>query len=880
DTSGNALGADVVWTFTTEDIDLEAPYVVEREPLPGATEVMTAAAVRAVFNEALDPATVNGSTFTLTPAGGLPVAAVVGWDGATLTASLVPGAELEYATTYEARLTTAVADLAGNPLAGDEVWTFTTRLVAPVCITTTTTADFAAGTPDGVMVAERDNGLNSGQLRLQAAVSDLFPGPDPDPQWVITRSLGPSITDGVMDAQGYSSGLPVTSSGHIETAVGGNVTCEMRTQFRAGSNFASMGLQSDSAEPEQATYFSTFGTGDDPVTMIHTVVRDTSGYTAVGVPTAVTLDEWHDFRIVHLPGAVEFYVDGVLVDTRTGVGFTLPLRFAFYKSGGSATPLLVDWARITPYTTDEGTFVSAVHDAGGPGTAWTELLWTGETPAGTGVAYETRTGETAEPDSSWSAWDAVSGFTVASPPGRYAQFRTTLTSGDLAVSPVVDHVQLCYTPALEDSTAPLVVVTEPAADAVLVAVDLPVTVTFNEPIDPLTLTTASFTLTPDGGTAVAATVALDSTGTLATLTPDSLLAYGTVYGGLLTTAIADTSGNFLAADYAWSFTTAAAPDTTAPTVVATEPAADAVDVAVALPITATFNKPIDPATLTVASFTLTPDGGAAVAATVALDSTGTLAILTPDTLLAYGTLYGGLLTTAIADTSGIFLAADYAWSFTTAAAPDTTAPTVVATEPAADAVLVAVDLPVTATFSEPIDPATLTVASFTLTPDGGAAVTATVALDSTGTVATLTPEARLAFGTVYTATLAVAITDTSGTPLAEDYAWIFTTATGLSAVGPHDLPALTALQPNYPNPFNPRTTVAFDLAREGTVRLRIYSVDGRLVRTLVSQSMPAGRHSVVWNGDDDHGRNVATGVYLLRMETPDRAQTRKMLLMQ
>ena len=52
------------------------------------------------------------------------------------------------------------------------------------------------------------------------------------------------------------------------------------------------------------------------------------------------------------------------------------------------------------------------------------------------------------------------------------------------------------------------------------------------------------------------------------------------------------------------------------------------------------------------------------------------------------------------------------------------------------------------------------------------------------------------------------------------------------------------------------------------------------MRTLLAVSMPAEFHSVVWNGDDDSGRSVATGVYLLRMETPDMAQTRKMLLMQ
>ncbi len=95
--------------------------------------------------------------------------------------------------------------------------------------------------------------------------------------------------------------------------------------------------------------------------------------------------------------------------------------------------------------------------------------------------------------------------------------------------------------------------------------------------------------------------------------------------------------------------------------------------------------------MTAASFTLVPDGGTAVAATVARDSVGTTVVLTPDAPLAYATLYTATLTTAITDTAGVALAAEYAWSFTTAAAPDTTAPQVVATVPAADSTGVAID---------------------------------------------------------------------------------------------------------------------------------------------------------------------------------------------
>jgi PPE-repeat protein len=87
-----------------------------------------------------------------------------------------------------------------------------------------------------------------------------------------------------------------------------------------------------------------------------------------------------------------------------------------------------------------------------------------------------------------------------------------------------------------------------------------------------------------------------------------------------------------------------------------------------------------------------------------------------------------------------------------------------------------------------------------------------------------------------------------------------------------DLPAtpvMTVLHQNKPNPFNPRTTVSFDLARPGQVRLMVYGVDGRLARVLADGSLPAGNHAYTWDGTDEGGRRLASGVYLVRLVTPD-----------
>ena len=91
-------------------------------------------------------------------------------------------------------------------------------------------------------------------------------------------------------------------------------------------------------------------------------------------------------------------------------------------------------------------------------------------------------------------------------------------------------------------------------------------------------------------------------------------------------------------------------------------------------------------------------------------------------------------------------------------------------------------------------------------------------------------------------------------------------------------PKRFALHPNHPNPFNPHTTITYDVARTGTVRLCIYSLAGQYIRTLVDGERTAGSHSLTWDGTDDAGQDVASGVYLCRMETGTYTRVRKMLL--
>jgi subtilisin family serine protease len=99
------------------------------------------------------------------------------------------------------------------------------------------------------------------------------------------------------------------------------------------------------------------------------------------------------------------------------------------------------------------------------------------------------------------------------------------------------------------------------------------------------------------------------------------------------------------------------------------------------------------------------------------------------------------------------------------------------------------------------------------------------------------------------------------------------------AEGGKVLPTDFALLQNIPNPFNPETKINFSLARPARARLLIYNLLGQRVALVFDGSAAAGRYEVLWDGKDEQGRSVASGVYFYRLEVADQAQTRKMVLL-
>jgi hypothetical protein len=102
----------------------------------------------------------------------------------------------------------------------------------------------------------------------------------------------------------------------------------------------------------------------------------------------------------------------------------------------------------------------------------------------------------------------------------------------------------------------------------------------------------------------------------------------------------------------------------------------------------------------------------------------------------------------------------------------------------------------------------------------------------------------------------------------------------LTAATDNALPSLFMLEQNHPNPFNPSTEISFVLPESAFVYLRVYDLNGRLVRSLTNgETYSASRHIITWKGFDDRGRYVASGVYFYSLEAGEYKDTRRMILL-
>jgi len=142
----------------------------------------------------------------------------------------------------------------------------------------------------------------------------------------------------------------------------------------------------------------------------------------------------------------------------------------------------------------------------------------------------------------------------------------------------------------------------------------------------------------------------------------------------------------------------------------------------------------------------------------------------------------------------------------------------------------------------------------------------------------LNPANPLVEGTSYTVTV-TGVTDVSGNAIEDMNTATFVGPPAVGIDGKDALPKVFALHKNYPNPFNPVTTINYDLPKDANVRIVIYDLMGREVRTLVNRHQKAGYQTLQWNALDNHGLPVSSGFYFYVMDAGNFHKTEKMLLL-
>ena len=709
------------------------PTVTATSPVastPIVTGVASNARVSATFSEAMLASTITSASFTLACPAAMPVAGSVTYDAATRTATLTPNAALPAGTTCVATIAGTVQDSTGIAMGAAFTWSFAT-LPAPPVDATRPTVSFTVPAAAATGVANN------------TVISATF-----------SEAMNPATITG--------TSVTVTNT-TLGTPVAGTVSYVAASQTAIFTPTAPATLAS-------ASLYSV---------TISSAATDLAGNALAG-------------NLAVPPGAgnhIWTFTTGAAPDTaRPTVTLTLPAAAA---------------TGVATNTAISATFNEAMNPATITGTSFTVT----NTTLGTAVLGTV----------SYAAGSSTAVFTPTAPAmlANGSVYTVTVTAaatdlagnglaGNSAVAPGAgSHVWSFTTAAAPDTPRPTVTLPVPAAAATAVAANTGISATFSEVMNPATITGASFTLINTTlGTAVAGTVSYAVGARTATFTPSSPggLAASSLFTATITSAATDLSGNALAGNTAvapaagnhvWSFTTGAAPDTTRPTVTVTVPASGATGVANNTAVTATFSEAMNAATLSGTSFTLVNTTlGTSLAGTVSYAVGSMTATFAPAAVLASGSLFTATVTTAATDLAGNALAGNTAatpgagshvWTFRTGAAGDTTPPTVTSVSPPDLSAGVCRSSPVNATFSEPMDPTTITGASFGVT-DNGVAVAGTVSYDAASRLATFVPSAAAGFAASRSFTVSVSggplgVKDLAGNALAANRVWTFSTGT-------------------------------------------------------------------------------------------------------
>jgi len=732
------------------------PIVESTNPANSATSVPLNQVVTATFNEKMNPATINQASFTLSTIVGSTNSNVPGtlsYNEANATMSFAPTSPLASNTTYTGTVKSTVKDLRGNALQTNYVWTFSTGSILSPRVISTDPANAATNVVLNKIIEATFN-MPMDPLTLTSATFSVKQGTTE-----IAGTVSYSDTAVFFDPSSaltantlYTCTITTGAKNLAGVALESNYTWA----FTTGTTLAPKVISTDPANNATGvaldkTVTATFSMPMDPATITTATFILRQGINPVAgtvtyTGTTATFNPVEELK----PNVV--YTGTITVGAKNVAGVPLANKYVWKFSTISVAPNVIstDPANLATGVVINKTISATFDMPMDPLTlnATTFTLKQGVNAVSGTISYLENTAY----------------FDPAIVLAINTVYTATITTGAKNVGGIAMENNYVWTFTTGTVLAPKVILTDPLSNATGVALNKVVTATFNMPMDPLTLTTATFTLR-HGATSVSGVVSY--TGTTASFASSASLLPGTVYTANITTGVKNLAGVPLANNYTWIFTTLSV---TAPTVISTDPANLATGIVLDKVVRATFSEPMDPLTITTATFTLR-HGATNVGGVVTYS--GATASFTPLANLLPGTVYTANITTGVKNLAGISMAENYTWTFTTLTV---TAPVVISTDPANLATGVALNKIVSAIFSVPMNPTTLTTATFTLR-NGPNSVSGNVTYS--GTTAFFTPSGDLLPNTLYTANITTGAMSEAGIPLAADHTWTFTTLTAM-----------------------------------------------------------------------------------------------------
>ena len=634
DVLGNAIMSNYVWSFNTGTL----PVVISTDPVDNAVNVALSKIISATFSKAMDVSTLNNSTFILKQGANV-VSGTVTYFGNIAT--FTPSSPLLPETLYTGTITTEVKDATGNKLPSNYVWSFTTGKL-PLVISTDPINGAVNVDRDKVISATFNKVMDmasfnnttftvkkgtvtvAGTVTYLGMKASFIPAANLDPNSVYTCT----ITTGVKDEGGNSmaanytwsfttSALPfVVSTDPLNEAVNVELDKKITATFNTAMDQLSLNAQ---------TFTVRHGT-----TTIAGIVTY-SGNIATFTP-----------NIALSPGTL--YTGTITTGAKDVAGNQLSANYNWSFTTG-AVPVVISTDPINNAVNVAlskiitATFSKAMDASTLNGSTF--MIHNGVIPVPGVITY----------------FGNIVTFTPSSPLLPGTLYTGTITS---AVQDATgNNLANSYSWKFTTGALPFVVSTDPMNLAINVPLDKVVSATFSKAMDPLTFNNTTFTV-KKGAVNVAGSVTYF--GMKGTFIPNSNLDPNTVYTCTVTNGVKDATGNAMAANHTWSFTTGSLPDVTRPTVVLTSPLSNAVNVSLSSNITATFSELMDNSSINNLTFTV-KNGLVAVAGAVTYS--GLMATFNPTANLVSGTTYRATITTGAKDIAGNTLISNYEWDFTT-----------------------------------------------------------------------------------------------------------------------------------------------------------------------------------------------------------------------